>query len=161
MIKRPMMLATRLRLAVLVVVLCFVALVMWLSHRSAASLLEVKMLTTVEQVLAVVRSSTKKIIAMKPLAMGRIAPQEGMDAGEELVLPRRLDHVVVGAIFQREDDVLLGIAHRDEEHRHLARDVGAQPARVARNQRQHHDGGDIGQSRQEISPRIHVSDRNK
>jgi methyl-accepting chemotaxis protein len=50
MVKGSMMLATRLRVAVLVVVLCFVALVMWLSHRSAASLLEVKMLTTVEQV---------------------------------------------------------------------------------------------------------------
>lgn len=38
-----------------------------------------RMCPCVEQVLAVVRASTKKIVAMKPLAMGRIAPQEGMD----------------------------------------------------------------------------------
>ncbi|MBB4845942.1 methyl-accepting chemotaxis protein [Paucibacter oligotrophus] len=47
---KKMMLATRLRLTVLVCVLLFVALVMGLAQRSAASLMEVKMLTTVEQV---------------------------------------------------------------------------------------------------------------
>ena len=45
-----LMLATRLRLAVVLVVLGFVALVLLLTHRASASLLAVKMLTTVEQV---------------------------------------------------------------------------------------------------------------
>jgi len=45
-----MMLATRLRLAVILVLLAFVALVMVLTYRASSSLLEVKMLTTVEQV---------------------------------------------------------------------------------------------------------------
>jgi hypothetical protein len=38
-----------------------------------------RMCPCVEQVLGVVRGSSKKIIAMKPLAMGRIAPAEGME----------------------------------------------------------------------------------
>jgi hypothetical protein len=38
-----------------------------------------RMCPCVEQVLGAVRASTKKIIAMKPLAMGRIAPAEGME----------------------------------------------------------------------------------
>ncbi|MGE5531066.1 MAG: hypothetical protein ACM3VW_02970, partial [Bacteroidota bacterium] len=38
-----------------------------------------RMCPCVEQVLDVVRKSTKKIIGMKPLAMGRVAPQEGME----------------------------------------------------------------------------------
>ncbi|ANH70693.1 hypothetical protein ABE85_18225 [Mitsuaria sp. 7] len=42
--------ATKLRVAVLAAVVGFVVLVMWLSHRSATSLLDVKMITTVEQV---------------------------------------------------------------------------------------------------------------
>ena len=45
-----LMLATRLRLAVLVVVLGFVALVLLLTYRASSSLLGVKMLTTVDQV---------------------------------------------------------------------------------------------------------------
>ncbi|MET0208785.1 MAG: cache domain-containing protein, partial [Burkholderiaceae bacterium] len=47
---REWTLAMRLRIAVLAAVVAFVVLVMWLSHRSAVSLLDVKMLTTVEQV---------------------------------------------------------------------------------------------------------------
>ena len=38
-----------------------------------------RMCPCVEQVLATVRACTKKVIAMKPLAMGRVAPAEGMD----------------------------------------------------------------------------------
>jgi methyl-accepting chemotaxis protein len=48
--RRAWTLATRLRVAVLAAVVGFVVLVMWLSHRSAMSLLDVKMITTVEQV---------------------------------------------------------------------------------------------------------------
>ena len=48
--RRAWTLATRLRVAVLAAVIGFVVLVMWLSHRSAMSLLDVKMITTVEQV---------------------------------------------------------------------------------------------------------------
>ncbi|WP_343630142.1 methyl-accepting chemotaxis protein [Roseateles sp.] len=48
--RRAWTLATRLRVAVLAAVVAFVVLVMWLSHRSAMSLLDVKMITTVEQV---------------------------------------------------------------------------------------------------------------
>ncbi|HEY1394955.1 methyl-accepting chemotaxis protein [Roseateles sp.] len=47
---RAWTLATKLRVAVLAAVVGFVVLVMWLSHRSAMSLLDVKMITTVEQV---------------------------------------------------------------------------------------------------------------
>jgi methyl-accepting chemotaxis protein len=47
---RTWTLATKLRVAVLAAVVGFVVLVMWLSHRSAMSLLDVKMITTVEQV---------------------------------------------------------------------------------------------------------------
>ncbi len=47
---RAWTLATKLRVAVLAAVVGFVVLVMWLSHRSALSLLDVKMITTVEQV---------------------------------------------------------------------------------------------------------------
>jgi methyl-accepting chemotaxis protein len=47
---RAWTLATKLRVAVLAAVVGFVVLVMWLSHRSATSLLDVKMITTVEQV---------------------------------------------------------------------------------------------------------------
>jgi len=38
-----------------------------------------RMCPCVEQVLEVVRKSTRKIIAMKPLAMGRVAPQEAVE----------------------------------------------------------------------------------
>ncbi|HOS92424.1 MAG TPA: hypothetical protein PLD23_12890 [Armatimonadota bacterium] len=38
-----------------------------------------RMCPCVEQVLEAVRRSTRKIIAMKPLAMGRIAPQEALE----------------------------------------------------------------------------------
>ncbi|PIM53358.1 hypothetical protein CS062_10070 [Roseateles chitinivorans] len=48
--RRAWTLATKLRVAVLAAVVGFVVLVMWLSHRSAMSLLDVKMITTVEQV---------------------------------------------------------------------------------------------------------------
>ncbi|WP_423595206.1 methyl-accepting chemotaxis protein [Roseateles sp. MS654] len=48
--RRSWTLATKLRVAVLAAVIGFVVLVMWLSHRSAMSLLDVKMITTVEQV---------------------------------------------------------------------------------------------------------------
>ncbi|WP_416758666.1 methyl-accepting chemotaxis protein [Roseateles sp. So40a] len=47
---RTWTLANKLRVAVLAAVVGFVVLVMWLSHRSAMSLLDVKMITTVEQV---------------------------------------------------------------------------------------------------------------
>jgi methyl-accepting chemotaxis protein len=45
-----MMLATRLRVLILVVTTAFVLLILWLGQREAASLMAVKMLTTVEQV---------------------------------------------------------------------------------------------------------------
>ncbi len=45
-----MMLATRLRVAVLAVVLGFVLLIVWLAKRETGSLMSVKMMTTVEQV---------------------------------------------------------------------------------------------------------------
>ncbi len=45
-----MMLATRLRVLVLAVMAAFVLLILWLGQREAASLMAVKMLTTVEQV---------------------------------------------------------------------------------------------------------------
>ncbi len=38
-----------------------------------------RMCPCVEQVLGAVKGSSKKIIAMKPLAMGRVAPDEGME----------------------------------------------------------------------------------
>jgi hypothetical protein len=56
------------------------------------------------------------------------APQKRVQAREQLLAAHRLDHVVVRAMLQRKDDVLLGIAHRDEEDRHRLRDIAAQPA---------------------------------
>ncbi len=53
--------------------------------------------------------------------------QERMHAGEQLLPAHGLHHVVVGAVLERENDVLLRVAHGDEEHRHALRDVRAQP----------------------------------
>ena len=60
-------------------------------------------------------------------SLGIGAAQQRVHPGEELLAAHRLDHVVVGAVLEREHDVLLGIAHRDEQDRHGARHVGAQP----------------------------------
>ena len=61
----------------------------------------------VEQVLAVVRASTKKIVAMKPLAMGRIAPQEGMDYIAHVA---GVDGICVGIGTPAEAEETFGIA---------------------------------------------------
>ena len=55
------------------------------------------------------------------------AAQQRVYARKQLVPARGLDHVVVGAGFERKDDVLLGIAHGDEQHRHQLGDVAADP----------------------------------
>jgi hypothetical protein len=66
-----------------------------------------RMCPCVEQVLEVVRKSSKKIIGMKPLAMGRIAPQEGIEFA--LGVPG-LDGVCVGIATPAEAEETFGIA---------------------------------------------------
>jgi len=66
-----------------------------------------RMCPCVEQVLDVVRKSSRRIIAMKPLAMGRIAPQEGIDF--VLSVPG-LDGVCVGIGTPAEAEETFGIA---------------------------------------------------
>ena len=66
-----------------------------------------RMCPCVEQVLDVVRKSTKKIIGMKPLAMGRIAPQEGIEF--TLGVPG-VDGVCVGLATPAEARETFGIA---------------------------------------------------
>lgn len=60
-----------------------------------------------EQVLSVVRGSTKQIIAMKPLAMGRLAPHDGMDY---IASVAGVDAVVVGIATPAEAEETFGLA---------------------------------------------------
>ena len=60
-----------------------------------------------EQVLNAIRATKKKVIAMKPLAMGRIAPQEGMDYVCRLP---DVDGIVVGIGHEYEAEETFGIA---------------------------------------------------
>ena len=60
-----------------------------------------------EQVLQVVRNSTKQIIAMKPLAMGRVAPQYGMDY---IASVAGVNGVVVGIATPAEAEETFGLA---------------------------------------------------
>lgn len=66
-----------------------------------------RMCPCVEEVLGAVRSSTRKIIGMKPLAMGRIAPLEGIEFA--LGLPG-VDGVCVGIATPAEAEETFGIA---------------------------------------------------
>lgn len=66
-----------------------------------------RMCPCVEQVLDVVRKSSRKIIGMKPLAMGRIAPQEGLEFA--LSVPG-VDGVCVGIGTVAEAEETFGIA---------------------------------------------------
>ena len=66
-----------------------------------------RMCPCVEQVLDVVRKSSRKIIGMKPLAMGRIAPQEGIEFA--LGVPG-VDGVCVGIATPAEAEETFGIA---------------------------------------------------
>lgn len=66
-----------------------------------------RMCPCVEQVLDVVRKSSRKIIGMKPLAMGRIAPQEGIDFA--LTVPG-VDGVCAGIATPAEAEETFGIA---------------------------------------------------
>ncbi len=69
-----------------------------------------RMCPCVEQVLATVRACTKKIIAMKPLAMGRVAPAEGIEYA--LSVPG-VDGVCVGigTVAEAEETFGLGADH--------------------------------------------------
>ena len=60
------------------------------------------------------------------------AAKQRVDAREQLLAAHRLDHVVVGAVLEREHDVLLRIAHRDEQDRDALRDIGPQPLAALR-----------------------------
>ena len=62
-----------------------------------------------EQVLGAIRRTKKKVVGMKPLAMGRLAPQEGMDYVCRLP---DLDGIVVGIGHPYEIDETFGIARR-------------------------------------------------
>jgi len=68
-----------------------------------------RMCPCLEEVLAAVRQSPKRIIAMKPLAMGRIAPEEGM---EYIATVPGVDGVVVGIGTPAEAEGTFGIAAR-------------------------------------------------
>jgi hypothetical protein len=60
-----------------------------------------------EQVLGAIRRTKKRVVAMKPLAMGRLAPQEGMDYVCRLP---DLDGIVVGIGHAYEIDETFAIA---------------------------------------------------
>jgi len=60
-----------------------------------------------EMVLGAIRNTGKKVIAMKPLAMGRLAPQEGM---EYVCRLPDLDGIVVGIGHEYEVEETFGIA---------------------------------------------------
>jgi hypothetical protein len=60
-----------------------------------------------EQVLQVVRGFSRKIIAMKPLAMGRIPPRDGMDY---IASVAGVDGVVVGIATAAEAEETIGLA---------------------------------------------------
>jgi hypothetical protein len=62
-----------------------------------------------EQVLGAIRRTKKKVVGMKPLAMGRLAPQEGMDYVCRLP---DLDGIVVGIGHEYEIDETFGIARQ-------------------------------------------------
>lgn len=62
-----------------------------------------------EQVLGAIRQTRKKVVGMKPLAMGRLAPQEGMDYVCRLP---DLDGIVVGIGHEYEIDETFGIARQ-------------------------------------------------
>ncbi|MGQ9731409.1 MAG: hypothetical protein ACUVX8_09055 [Candidatus Zipacnadales bacterium] len=66
-----------------------------------------RMCPCVEQVLGVIRHSSKKIIAMKPLAMGRIAPEEGMSYIANVA---GVDGIVVGIGTPAEATETFGLA---------------------------------------------------
>jgi hypothetical protein len=68
-----------------------------------------RMCPCVEEVLGAVRYSSKKIIAMKPLAMGRIAPEEGM---QYIASVPGVDGVVVGIGTPAEAEETFSIAAR-------------------------------------------------
>jgi hypothetical protein len=68
-----------------------------------------RMCPCVEQVLGVVRGFSRKIIAMKPLAMGRIAPDEGM---EYIATVPGVDGVVVGIATPAEAEETFGFGAR-------------------------------------------------
>ncbi len=60
-----------------------------------------------ENVLTAIRNTKKKVLAMKPLAMGRMAPQEGM---EYVCRIPDLDGIVVGIGHEYEAEETFGIA---------------------------------------------------
>jgi len=62
-----------------------------------------------EQVLGAVKASTKKIVAMKPLAMSRIAPEDGI---QYISTVPGIDGVVVGIGTAAEAEETFGIATR-------------------------------------------------
>jgi len=62
-----------------------------------------------EMVLNAIRNTEKQVIAMKPLAMGRLAPQEGMDYVCRLP---DVDGIVVGIGHEYEAEETFGIARR-------------------------------------------------
>ena len=66
-----------------------------------------RMCPCVEMVLEAVRASSKRIIGMKPLAMGRVAPQEGIEFA--LSVPG-VDGVCVGIATPAEAEETFGIA---------------------------------------------------
>jgi hypothetical protein len=66
-----------------------------------------RMCPCVEQVLDVVRASSRKIIGMKPLAMGRIAPREGIEFALGVT---GLDGVCVGIATPAEAEETFSIA---------------------------------------------------
>lgn len=68
-----------------------------------------RMCPCVEQVLGAVRASSKQVVAMKPLAMGRIAPAEGM---EYVASVAGVNGVVVGigTAAEAEESFALGAA---------------------------------------------------
>lgn len=68
-----------------------------------------RMCPCVEMVLGAVKASTKKIVAMKPLAMGRIAPDEGMTYIETVP---GIDGVVVGIGTPAEAEETFGVVAR-------------------------------------------------
>lgn len=68
-----------------------------------------RMCPCVEQVLGCIRQSPKKIIAMKALAMGRIAPEEGM---QYIATVPGVDGVVVGIGTPAEAEETFGVAAR-------------------------------------------------
>lgn len=67
-----------------------------------------RMCPCVEDVLGAIRRSSRKIIAMKPLAMGRVAPEEGL---RYVASVAGVDGVVVGIGTPEEAAETFGLAH--------------------------------------------------